>query len=421
MKKVLIVMLVLVFAASFAYADERVKLSGEMRVMGYSMDNYTTFNDEDDTDNAEYFNQRFRFGMKINIAEGVSANFRADFAEATWGHGFTVSDFARPQDDETAVGGATNNELHLDRTYLQIDKGLIGLKAGQMYLGTGNSIAVDGEGTAFALDIKPGPAVISLIYCKVDEGGATNDEAGAAQDTNVYGVQAAFKTDAFGAKAFYVMVDDHDAEDEPAVFGVCGNAAVGSVKLNAELDFYMGDDGVEGAAGTDYVGTNLWLNAEAAVGPATVGAHFLYGAGNDDADDEQLNHLTDFGSWIPTSYAVMPGVWDPVVDGLGFGDGQFEAFGDDSGVLMLALYGKAKVADVLTLAAMLGYAEPEEDSNTVTLCDSGILLNLGATYAITEGAAFHLGFNYMSLDWDSAWLGEEDDPMAFLMKLNVKW
>ena len=414
MKKVLIVMLVLVFAASFAYADERVKLSGEMRVIGYSMDNYANFDDDNDADNNEYFKQRFRFGMTINVAEGVKAVFRADFAEAEWGNEFNVGGVARP--DDTVDSSA---ELHLDRTYLQIDKGLIGLKAGQMYLGTGNSIAVDGEGTAFALDIKPGPAVITLIYNKLDEGGALNDEAGAAQDTNVYGVQAAFKTDAFGAKAFYVMVDDHDAEDEPAVFGVCGNAAVGSVKLNAELDFYMGDDGVEGAAGVDYVGTNLWLNAEAAVGPATVGAHFLYGAGNDEADEEQLNHLTDFGSWIPTSYAVMPGVWDPIVDGIG--NGHFEAFDDESGVLMLLLYGKAKVADVLTLAAMVGYAEPEEDSNTVTLCDGGFLVNLGATYAITEGAAFHLGLNYMSLDWDSAYLGEEDDPMAFLMKLNVKW
>ncbi len=422
MKKVLLIMFVLVFAASFAYADKRVAMSGEMRVVGYSMDNYANFDDDDESDNAEYFKQRFRFGMKVNIAEGVSANFRADFAEAIWGHGFTTGSVARPLDNDgntvpATTGWSDGNELHIDRTYLQIDKGIVTVLAGQMYLGTGNVIAVDGEGTAFALAIKPGPAVIQLIYAKENEGGGTTDEAGLTQDTNVFGVQGTVKTDVFSAQAFYVMSKNHDTEAEPFVFGLTGGVGVGGFKLNAELDIYGGDDGVEGDAGVDFVGTNFVLTAEGSFGPATVGAHFLYGAGNDDANEEQLNHLTNFGSWLPTSYAVMPGVWDPIEDGIG--NGHFEALGDESGVIALFFYGQAKIADVVTLAAMLGYATPEEDA--VTLIDDAILVNLGATLAIAEGAALHLGMNYIAIGFDSDYAGAEDDPMAFLMKLNVKW
>ena len=420
MKNIFIAMLVLVFAfASSVYADERVELKGEMRVVGFSGDNYENFDDDDRADNYEFFEQRFRFGMKINIAKGVSANFRADFAEAEWGYGFKSGSTARPDDSVS-----DKNELHIDRTYLKIKKGIFDLRAGQHLISLGNKIAMDYNGTGFQLRIKPKPFRIRLFWAKKDEGGGLDDESDvnpndSHQDTNYMGAQVRFKSDAFGAKVFYALQDDRRRRREPTVAGLCGDANIGAVKLKAELNVYGGE---REESNQDYMGTNFYLDGSGAAGPATVGAMFFYGKGNDNPDKRQLNHLTNFYDWRPVSYAALPGVWDPIEEGLGKGhdgDGHFEAFDDDSGVMMLLVYGEAKVADIFTLAAMAGYGKPEEDS--VTDKESMWLVNLGATYHIATNTALHLGFNYISLDFDDTYTGKEDNPMGLLMKLNVKW
>ena len=404
MKKFFITILVLVFASS-VYADERVELKGEMRVVGYALDNYDNFDDDDQADNEEYFKQRFRFGMQINISEGASAHFRADYAEAEWGDGFETGSTARPSED---------NELQIDRTYLKIKKGIFDLKAGQHYISLGNKIAMDYNGTGFQLRIKPAPLAIKLFWAKKDEGGGLDDEVHVNQDTNYMGAQVGFKSDVFRVKAFYALRDDREVRNEPTVAGLCGDANIGAVKLKAELNVYGGE---REASDQDYVGTNFYLDASGTAGPAKVGAMFFYGKGNDDPDKIQLNHLTNFDSWRPVSYAVLPDVWDPIEHGLG--TGHFEAFGNESGIMMLLVYSETKIAGVPTLAAMAGYGQPEEDS--VTPIDSGWLVNLGATYDIVKNAALHIGFNYIGLDFDSAYTGPDDNPMGLLMKLSVKW
>jgi len=412
MKKIFIAILVLAFVSS-VYADERLELDGEMRVVGYALDNYENFNDDNRDDDLEYFKQRFRFGMNINIAEGVSAHFRADFAEAEWGYGFLSGSVARPDDSVS-----DKNELHIDKTYLKIKKSIFDLRAFQQYISLGNKIAVDQIGTGFQLRIKPAPFAIRLFWTKNDEGDGANDdlndEGPDNADTNHMGVQVGFKSDLFGAKIFYARKDDRRRGREPTVIGLCGDVALGAVKIKTELDVYGGE---RESSNQDYMGTNFYLDASTAVGPATVGASLLYGLGNDDPDKRQENHFSNFDSWRPMSYAVLPGVWDAIEDGLG--NGHFEAFDDGSGVMMLLVYGETKFADVFTLAAMAGYGKPEEDS--VTDKDSMWLVNLGATYDIAKNAALHLGFNYIVLDFDSAYTGPEDNPMGLLMKLNVKW
>ena len=80
MKKALFITLALVLVAGFAvgaYAEERLKLSGEYRVRGFYTDNFkpgggqSTF--ENDTssgkaNNLSYFDQRFRLGGSISPA-----------------------------------------------------------------------------------------------------------------------------------------------------------------------------------------------------------------------------------------------------------------------------------------------------------------------------------------------------------------
>src|SRR5210317_2214868 len=82
--KALVVMLVAVgmILHAVAIAEDRLSLSGEMRVRAFHVD-------VDSADNTEtWANQRLRIAGKIAVAEGVSVHFRTDITEGTnWGNG----------------------------------------------------------------------------------------------------------------------------------------------------------------------------------------------------------------------------------------------------------------------------------------------------------------------------------------------
>ena len=85
MKKLLVVFLVLAFAAPVipVMADDTLELSGSMRVRAWS-DTNSNYSDDDNRDLA-YWDQRLRMQGVINAADGVKAVFRVDLAEDTWG------------------------------------------------------------------------------------------------------------------------------------------------------------------------------------------------------------------------------------------------------------------------------------------------------------------------------------------------
>jgi len=81
MKKLAIALFAVVCMAMFiapAYADDRVSLSGSMRVRAWA-ENYT------DGSDAGWWDQRFRIQTKINVADDVTAVLRVDYGEGQWG------------------------------------------------------------------------------------------------------------------------------------------------------------------------------------------------------------------------------------------------------------------------------------------------------------------------------------------------
>jgi len=112
MKKLLMMVLVIFLVFSLVQvtvADDRLMVNGGLRVRAFSLDNETSYAKNVD-DNQKYFDHRFRLGLAVTVAEGVTANLRTDLNDdAKWG---TDAAFGRP-----AAGGpyAAGDALKTDR------------------------------------------------------------------------------------------------------------------------------------------------------------------------------------------------------------------------------------------------------------------------------------------------------------------
>jgi hypothetical protein len=244
MKKIIVIAMALMMVAGFAYAEDRLTISGSHRTAGWSTEAQTGWDSDNESD---YITNRLRLGGKIAVADDVAVNFRMDLGDATWGDSFATGYVQRP-------GRAANaNQLDIDRLYGEIKKDMWELSIGQQFLGLGVAEVLDANLPAAVLRIKPTEQMkFSVIYAKIDENGSLNDDI--ADDTDFYAGNFSYDADAFSLKVYYGMQSDDSAlEAEPSGGGIYGSMALGMVNLQAELDFFAGDN----AAGIDYTGTQF--------------------------------------------------------------------------------------------------------------------------------------------------------------------
>ncbi len=337
-KRISTLMFVLILSAGVASAGERLDLSGQMRVQGFAIENYDDLNGDVDTDKEAWFAMRFRLGAKLNVMEGVTANLRFDFSEDTWG-----------SDNWSGARYGAGSELQVDRAYLQVDQKSYMFKIGQLYQGLGNSIAVDQNTTGLTMQLKL-PVTVDLMYAKFDENGANNDD-GTNDDSDFYAFNVGYAQDKTSFNAFVAMVDNKNFADDSAtiVFGLQGATELKGINLNAELNVFTGnthidvdpdpDDAVHDWQQRDAVGTQLYVDANITVADAKVGGLFLYAMGTDKADEIQMTHISDFGSFSPLSFGILDFTdWGAVEDG--FGRSSFAICGNNTGAIVFSGYAK---------------------------------------------------------------------------------
>ena len=400
MKKLAIAIFAVVCAAMFiapAYAEDRVSLSGSVRVRAWS-ENYS-----DGTD-ASWWDQRFRIKTKINIADDVYAVLRADYGEGTWGVDYEGL-ITRPR-----VTGKSQNTLDVDRGYINIDKEMWSLRAGQQYLGLGICQVLDANATGLKLTLNL-PVKTALIYVKESENGAINDDDN-FEDSDVYAVNFSYDTDAFSTNLFAVTRDDGSAVDDSAtMFGFNGSATLGIVKLTGELAFAAGDT-ADGAV--DYVGTQFYLKGDVDLNDAfSMGAELLYALGTDEADEIQLTNMCNWWTFVPmSSNTPFDADWSASGDGTNIGNADpFDPTGANAGVQGITLYGKYNVMDALSFGGKVGYFQPEEDNNTDT--DDITSFNVWASYMLATNT--ELAVAYLYSDYDNL----DDDYNTLIARLQV--
>jgi len=403
MKKLIALAIAMLFLVpAFAMAEDKVSVSGSYNLFAYDMDNYTDLNDATD-DEQSYFYHRFRVATTIVPADEIKAFFRFDLSEGTWGVDYNGGS-ARRGLTNTGTTGA-DHQIHIDYAWVKVDKEMWAIQVGQQYFGWGlgiNEAITPGIRVTFKT-----PVTIDLYYAKYDENGSTSDDAKANEDEDLYGAQLGYKSDAFSADMFYVVVDDSSDDSDQWVFGLFGTAALGGVDLAAEFNTYGGDNG----AGLDYTGTQLVLQGKFNVSEQLmIGGQFLYAQGSDDPTEIVIDQVPgDLWSFRPLSYGLME-TWDcePV--------NPFE-IDTNAGMQAIQLICDYQATDALLFQGALAYAQPEEDD--VTVVDSAIILNVSFKYTFATNAYFGLHYNWMSPDGDNG--VDLDDASALMGRFTLSF
>jgi hypothetical protein len=300
------------------------------------------------------------------------------------------------------------------------------LRAGQQWVGTGGTFAVDTQDNGLSLDIKTSFAPINAFVMVDNDYNSTRDS-----DAYVSALSISPKGDNWKAKLFVgnangagtqsgavaksKAVADYltlnglalDGQQENVyVVGVSGSTKLGAVKLFGEFDYFTGDafDVVDATTGSkvdtaDAMGTQLFLDASlAATDALTVGAQLFYALG----DDEDIQY-TRIGNGFNG--------WDPVFDvgtslsneQIGFGsafniaqNSSANASGKSftvasAGVVGGRLYTSFKASEALTLGGSAGYFTEEEDAVAEV---SVMALAGGLVYQILPNATFQLQAQY---------------------------
>ena len=400
MKKLLVVFLVLAFVAP-AFAADNLSINGQVRVRSWDSENFSTFDDDDDSDKEEFFEQRFRLQATIKANDQVKAVTRIDLAEDKWGS----SNWATARYNE-------NTELQVDRAYLDITTGPVNIKAGQQFYAVGQSQVIRNNKPGFQVTIKT-PVVIELGYSveQDQDQGATDDEYNAH-------ISLAYKADAFSVEGFYGqqvtnigVAGVDDTEDTRTVFGVNGKFGIGPVKINTELALFGGDNDQAGAAAVDYVGTQFNLDADMKLSDMiAIGADFIYSDGTDAADEEKIAYIGDVFGRLNRSEGgsgnnIIAGDLNP----LG-GDDVFDPFNDNQGAIGLGVDVIITPMAGLDLLVHVLYLTSAEDTAADTGYDNALVYNLGVTYALAPKAK--IGLYYTAVDPEAEASGVDADTAS---------
>jgi len=369
--KVMIVLLTIVAVATPVMAEDRLGLSGQMRVRGWHID--------DGGDTTESFaDQRLRIGGKLSIAEGVSVTFRTDLTEKTWGDGGNTFGAGRlPQDG-----------MQVDRAHLDLAAGNLHFRAGQQYIAFGNS-GFDAQDAGLTLNVM-GPIPVTAFWMLADQN--TDDDDIDHSDAYYYGARVAHKGGSYASQLFVAGQQDVNNGDESVqVVGLTLDLDLAPVKLYGEAEFFTGD----ADANVDAVGTQVMLDASmAATEIVTVGGQIFYAMGTDKADEQQYVVLgNDFGGWDPL-FALGTGLNNEQI-----GAGRpYDLFGGSNGVMAGRLYTSIKATDAATVGLSVAYAEPDED---IAGLDSAMALAAGLNYTVMANTKLGLQLEYIDIDDDA--------------------
>jgi hypothetical protein len=303
-----------------------------------------------------WWEQRLRIGGKIAIAENISAHFRMDIGEGIWGLDYSPGSVARPgfgHHDKFM-----NSKLHIDRAYLQIDKGKWALTAGQQYMALGIAQVFDANATGMVLALDYNPVTIALVYAKLDERYCVCDHE-RFDDLDAYAINVAFAGNGFNTNVFYARASDGtDLDFCPWAIGFNGSTKVGIVDLTGELAFLGGDIATGVNTSVDFSGTQLYLLAKAPITDrVNIGAEFMF-ADAADAGEIQLTSLADWNTFSPmsnntpmsTEFSALPN------------QDSFDPFGNSCGVIAGTLFADLTVNESITAGCKIGYFEPENDN-----------------------------------------------------------
>ena len=320
MKKMMLGLLLLAFITPVMASELTLKASYE--AVGLSVNDFdevrsSTGTDQGDSDNLNFFYQRFRVQPMFEASKGIKGILRFDFAEGIWGQD---QGFASVRAGDTTTNG-DSAELQVDRAYVDITQEMYRLRVGLQFVNVGQMQVFRDNQPAIQLNINtPTPFGLRLGYIKVSESigtGATSalsEDGSTNEDTDRFLIDLSYKSDSLKVNAFYVMQKDDSTDgvsnykDEPSVAGIYARGNLGDIYVKGELAVFGGDNG----NGTDYTGTQLNLNGSKKFGDAfTLMADAWYSS----AADSDETKITLMGNPFATKDIFAGGSmgWDDLI------------------------------------------------------------------------------------------------------------
>ena len=394
--QVMVALLAIAAIATQVMAEDRLSLSGSMRVRGFyqGLDDGQTVNDS-----AAWNDQRLRIGGKISVAEGVSVNFRFDATESAenssdgiaWGGDQTyISNTETTNRKAFAPYSNRRADVQFDKAYLQLEKYGYTLTAGQQYfgfLGTGTGSLLDTVGAGFM--VKRGP--VTLVHVKETDNTNGQFVDTGLKESSITGAKFDFKGDGFTVTPM-VSYSNISGDGDLLALGLTGSANLGVVALKGEIDYFDGETTTK----ADLKGLQVYLDASMALSETvTVGSILLY-AQSQDGGDTQVTYqrMPVFVGFSPLTYGYSTGDF---VEGYGGVLNPYKIAGaDNAGMQALQIYTDVKLSDDLMLKGAAAFAQTDDDD----IADvDGYILNGSVSYALMENTSLTGHINYSSFDY----------------------
>lgn len=367
-------------AAVPAIAEERLSLSGEMRVRGWTVDQ--DVNDQDFSET--WADQRLRIMGKIKAAEGVFAVFRMDATEARWGRFPGFGSGRIPAD---------GNSMQWDRAYLDVTQGMFNMQAGLIYVGFSPTAAVNAQDNGVQVQVKG--AVPFKAFALLDDDGfvAATETTPAIDggDSFLYGASVSPVFGSVKTEFFAAGYNGGRTDQDVYAFGAFASVGLGMATLMSEINFFTGDH----SETVDATGLQGYLGADLAVTDTITIQPILWYAQAADADERQYvvlgnNGTSDFNGFDP----IMDVGTKLSNEQISFGR-PYDWTGAGAGVIGGTLKVFAKVSDALKLGASVGYLNVEDDG---VVDADGWAIAAGGSYAIMDNTSLHFQGQYIAAD-----------------------
>jgi hypothetical protein len=409
MKKLLVIMFVVLFAATAAYADTTI--SGMMNTRGsyFSNDDGLQTDEPGDpvVDWAEY-DMEFDADVSFRPSEETFVNVNFEMHDETWLTGNT-----------DGRGGTDDDNIEIKRvwgghTFPNDWKLEVGLMTGGTF---GHAFADNGDGR-YRVKLTKGTAAGPLIFIleKNDDQGAKNTSVEDAEKDDADAYYVAYVTQLGGEHTLGILggyVDNSNAildlgSDgvQVMLLDVYGAGSLG--QLGYEWEFQYQDISNDAPAPADDATLyGIWLNAWINPGPLKFGAMLGYGNYDDDAGAS-----FNFG-FDPDYMLLWDGKW-------GFGAG------DDSirGATMVVVYLDYAVSETVSLNAKAGFitsnVDPKSGVTDVWEDAEAFEVDVGGKIKISDDTTYDFGIGYGEID-DYGTTSAQDPDAAMRIYHRIKF
>jgi len=365
-----------------------VSMSGAYRVRGFYFANGASALKYAAGGNApeQYYDQRFRLGMKFAVAEGIGLEARGDILEKKWGEADPAAEF------------------DFDKAYGWFQTGIGTFTLGQNSDNTWGTAFADQElftdYIQWTNTFGPVFGLFRVVKGTEADKGATNADL----DTDYYKAAVIYGWEGGQAGLLGVYVRDAanrniaapgDYMSEWWVWAPYMKATFGPVYVEAELLWKTGtekDYETAGVQDVDFDGMSYYVQAKMNLGPANVGFMYAYVSGDDPTTNDNEAGYTG-SDWNPSVVLFndqgtgnCAGATFGVVGGNTVGSKVYQIFAGVSPIEKLSL----------NFALSQFYVDEKNDGAVVHGDDDlGTTADIMASYKIFDSVTYYVQFGYL--------------------------